>query len=170
MTTYRIETWEADSLFKVPQNRQIWKSCDKKWRHNDVITKKIEDNGEMRISTKPNKLFINRKVLMRAIQKCTSYWIWATISKVVGILLNFGIFYNARSPNMVMSRDPRSKFRKFFRESLGKEATLHRNTCFPQETGRFLVKHFILTPEISQMSTVFFYYYSSICDAHFNWT
>ena len=27
---------------------------------------------------------------------------------------NFGIFYNAHSPNMVMSRGPRSKFRKFF--------------------------------------------------------
>ena len=25
---------------------------------------------------------------------------------------NFGIFYDARSPNMAMSRDPRSKFRK----------------------------------------------------------
>ena len=27
---------------------------------------------------------------------------------------NFGIFYDARSPNMAMSRDPRSKFRKKF--------------------------------------------------------
>ena len=27
---------------------------------------------------------------------------------------NFGIFYDARSPIMVMSRDPRSKFRKNF--------------------------------------------------------
>ena len=27
---------------------------------------------------------------------------------------NFGIFYDARSPNMAMSRDPRSKFRKHF--------------------------------------------------------
>ena len=27
---------------------------------------------------------------------------------------NFGIFYNAHSPNMVMSRGPRSKFRNFF--------------------------------------------------------
>ena len=26
----------------------------------------------------------------------------------------FGIFYNARSPNMAMSRDPRSKFGKNF--------------------------------------------------------
>ena len=34
--------------------------------------------------------------------------------KVTGILSKFGIFYDARSPNMVMSRDPRSKFRKFY--------------------------------------------------------
>ena len=27
---------------------------------------------------------------------------------------NFGIFYDAHSPNMAMSRDPRSKFRKNF--------------------------------------------------------
>ena len=27
---------------------------------------------------------------------------------------NFGIFYDARYPNMAMSRDPRSKFRKNF--------------------------------------------------------
>ena len=27
---------------------------------------------------------------------------------------NFGIFYNAHSPNIVMSHGPRSKFRKFF--------------------------------------------------------
>ena len=33
--------------------------------------------------------------------------LWAFLS-------NFGIFYNAHSPNMVISRDPRSKFRKFF--------------------------------------------------------
>ena len=36
------------------------------------------------------------------------------MSKVMGIYVNFGIFYNARSPNMAMSRDPRSKFRKNF--------------------------------------------------------
>ena len=29
-------------------------------------------------------------------------------------LSNFGIFYDARSPNMVISRDPRSKFGKCF--------------------------------------------------------
>ena len=34
------------------------------------------------------------------------------MSKVMGIYVNFGIFYNARSPNMAMSRDPRNKFRK----------------------------------------------------------
>ena len=42
---------------------------------NDVIMtslpKTMENNGEMRTSSKPNKLYIIRKVLIRAIQKCT---------------------------------------------------------------------------------------------------
>ena len=33
--------------------------------------------------------------------------------KVWAFLSNVGSFYDVRSPNMVMSRDPRSKFRKF---------------------------------------------------------
>ena len=32
----------------------------------------------------------------------------------MGIVVKFWHFYNARSPNMVMSRDPRSNFRKNF--------------------------------------------------------
>ena len=34
--------------------------------------------------------------------------------KLWTFLSNFGIFYDARSPNMAMSRDPRSKFQKEF--------------------------------------------------------
>ena len=111
MTTYRIESCQADSPFNVPQNTQIWKPCDKKWRHNDIITK---NNEKMRTSAKPNKLYIIRKVLMRAIQKCIFYWIWVTMSKVIGIYVKFWHFYDARYPNMAMSSDPRSKFRKKF--------------------------------------------------------
>ena len=63
---------------------------------NDVrmtsLPKQWNNNGEMRASAKPNKLHIIRKVLMRAIWKCTFYWIWATMSKVIGVLSNFGIF------------------------------------------------------------------------------
>ena len=66
----------------------------------------------MRASAKPNKLYIIRKVLMRAIQKCILYWIWATTSKVMGIYVKLWHFYDAGSPNMAMPRDPRSKFRK----------------------------------------------------------
>ena len=68
---------------------QIWKLCDKKWRHNDIIT---NNNEKMRTSAKPNKLYIIRKVLMRAIQKCTFYWIWVTMSKVMGIYVKFWYF------------------------------------------------------------------------------
>ena len=76
---------------------------------NDVITK---NNGKMQTSAEPNKIYINRKDLMRAIQKCNFYWIWATVSKVMGIYVKF---YHDQSPNIVMSCDPGSKFRKFFR-------------------------------------------------------
>ena len=68
---------------------QIWKPCDKKWRHNDIITK---NNGKMQTSAKPNKLYIIRKALMRAVQKCTFYWIRATMSKVMEIYVNFWHF------------------------------------------------------------------------------
>ena len=34
------------------------------------------------------------------------------MSNVMGICVNFGIFYDARSPNMAMSRYSRSKFLK----------------------------------------------------------
>ena len=47
----------------------------------------------MRTSAKPNKLYIIRKVLMRAIQKCNLYWIWATMSKVMGIFVKFWHFF-----------------------------------------------------------------------------
>ena len=49
---------------------------------NDVLTK---DNGKMRMSEKPVKLYIIRKVLKRAIQKCTFYRIGVILSKVMGI-------------------------------------------------------------------------------------
>ena len=66
----------------------------------------------MRTSAKPNKLYTTRKVLMRAIQKCTFYLISATITNVMGIYVKFVILKDACSPNVAMSRDPRSKFRK----------------------------------------------------------
>ena len=72
---------------------QIWKPCDKKRHHNGVITKSNGKTiGEMWTSAKSNKLYINQKVLMRAIQKCTAYWIWATMSKVVDIFVKFWHF------------------------------------------------------------------------------
>ena len=68
---------------------QIWKPCDKKWCHNDIITK---NNEKMWTSAKTTKLYIIQKVLMRAIQKSTFYWIWVTISNVMGIYVKFWHF------------------------------------------------------------------------------
>ena len=60
---------------------------------NDVIMmslpKTMENNEKMRTSAEPNKIYIGGKVLMRAIQKCNFYWIWATMSKVMGIYVKF---------------------------------------------------------------------------------
>ena len=78
------------------------------------IPKTMENNGEMRTYAKPNKLCISRKVLMRAIQNVLFIEFEPLCQTLWAFLSNFGFFYDARSPNMVISRDPRSKFRKFF--------------------------------------------------------
>ena len=44
----------------------IWKHSDKKSRHNDVIAQNNGNNGKMRTSAQPNKIYIIGKVLMRA--------------------------------------------------------------------------------------------------------
>ena len=86
-------------------------------RKNDVIMmslpKTIEKFGPPRNQT--NYISFERYWLIRAIRECTFYWIWATVSKVMGIFVKFWcFFYDDRSPNMVMSRDPRCKFWNFF--------------------------------------------------------
>ena len=40
------------------------------WRHNDVITK---NNDKILTSSKPDKLYIFRKVMIRAFRKCNYY-------------------------------------------------------------------------------------------------
>ena len=60
---------------------------------NDVIMTSLPKTMEKcGTSAKPNKLYINRKVSMRDIQKCTFNWIWATMSKVMGIYVKFWHF------------------------------------------------------------------------------
>ena len=49
-------------------------------RHNDVIT---NNYGKIRNSAKPGKLYIIRKVMMRAFRKCNLYFNWVTESKVM---------------------------------------------------------------------------------------
>ena len=49
------------------------------WRHNDVITK---NNGKIRTSAKPSKLYIIRKEMMSAFRKCNFYWNWVTEQKL----------------------------------------------------------------------------------------
>ena len=74
------------------------------------LPKTMENIGKMRTCAEPNKIYIVRIVLLRAIQKYNFYWTWATVSKVIGIYVKF---YHDQSLNMVMSRDPGYKFRKF---------------------------------------------------------
>ena len=70
----------------------------------------METNGKMRTSAEPNKIYIVPNVLMRTIQKCKFYWIWATVSKVMGIIAKFT---KTTHQIMVMSGDPGFRFRKF---------------------------------------------------------
>ena len=67
------ETLQADSLFKVPKICKFENHVTR----NDVIMmslpKTMENNVKMRASAEPNKLYIIRKVLMRALQKCNFY-------------------------------------------------------------------------------------------------
>ena len=49
-------------------------------RHNDVIT---NNYGKFGTFPKPDKLYIIRKVMMSAFQKCNLYFNWVTESKVV---------------------------------------------------------------------------------------
>ena len=69
-TTCIIETLQADSPFKVLQKCKFENHVTR----NDVIMmslpKTMEDNGKMRTSAEPKKIYIVRKVLMRAIQRC----------------------------------------------------------------------------------------------------
>ena len=64
---------------------QIWKWCDLKWLHNDVITKNNRakwENADLS-GTKQN---IYR---WKGFDDSCSHWIWATVSNVMGIYVNF---------------------------------------------------------------------------------
>ena len=79
--------------------------------NNNAITK---NNDKIWTSSKPNKLYIIRKVLIRAIQNVLFIEFKPLCQALWAFLSNFGSFYDARSPNMVMSHDRRCKFLKFF--------------------------------------------------------
>ena len=87
-------------LIVYSQFHKMWK-FENHVRRNDVIMmslpKTMENNRKMQTSAEPNKIYIVQKVLMRAIQKCNFYWIWATLSKVMGIYVTF---YHDHSPNL----------------------------------------------------------------------
>ena len=60
---------------------------------NDVIMRLLpKNNGKMRTSAKPNKLYIIRKVLIRAIQKCTFIEFEPLYQKLWAFMSNLGIF------------------------------------------------------------------------------
>ena len=49
----------------------------------------MQNNGKMRTSAEPNKIYVVGKVLMRAIQKCNFFFNLSTVSKVMGIYDKF---------------------------------------------------------------------------------
>ena len=97
----------------------------------------------MRTSAKPNKLYIIGKVLMRAIQNVLFIEFDSLCQKLWAFMSNFGIFYDARSPNMAMSRDTESKFRKKISFSLILHLILGKVT-------KFLVEKLSTSEVISQ--------------------
>ena len=89
MTTYN--TLKLCSLIVYSKFHKIYK-FEHHVTRNDVIMMSLPkqwkqwENVDLR-GTK--KIYIVQKVLMRAIQKCNFYWIWATVSKVMGIYVKF---------------------------------------------------------------------------------
>ena len=57
-------------LPKAYQNTKGNFQNDYLWRHNDVITK---NNVKIRTTVKPDKLYIIRKIMMKAFQKCNFF-------------------------------------------------------------------------------------------------
>ena len=100
-TTYRTETWQPNSSFKVPQNME---SKTDVTRNNVIMTslQKTMENADLRETKQiiyhskgtdesypKNVLFIAFELL------CQNVW---------AFMSNFGIFYDAPSPNMAMSQ------------------------------------------------------------------
>ena len=83
-------------------NNNKWRQYQKQWQNSDLCeTKQI--------------WYIIRKVLIRAIHKMYFLLNLGHCFKSYGhFLSNFGSFYHAHLPNMVMSRGPSCKFWKFF--------------------------------------------------------
>ena len=80
------------------------------WRHNDVIIKTVAKFGPPRNQTK----YTSFERYWWELSKNALFWVWTTMSKVMGIFYKFWPSYDARSPNVVMLRHPRSKFWKLF--------------------------------------------------------
>ena len=78
------------------------------------LPKTMENNEEIRASTKPNKVYINQKVLMRAIQNALLTEFEPLCQKLWALLSNIGIFYHACSPNIVISRDQEANLAFFY--------------------------------------------------------
>ena len=95
-SVYKTCQWQPTELKlgKLIAHVKFHKICkfENHVTRNDVIMTSLPKQWKVRTSAKPNKLYIIRKVLMRAIQKCTFYWNWVTMSKVMGIYVKFWHF------------------------------------------------------------------------------
>ena len=70
----------------------IWKTNNNKWHDNDVITKKWQ-NSDLRKTKQNNYHSIG---IDESCPKIAFYWIWATVSKVMGIFVKFWLFLRCR--------------------------------------------------------------------------
>ena len=73
----------------------IWKPGNKKWHHDGVITKTMAKFGPPRNQT----VYISyHSKGIDDSQKCSFYWIWRTVSNVMGILVKIWLFSRCPLP------------------------------------------------------------------------
>ena len=108
-TTYRIETWQADSSFKFHEICRFENHVTR----NDVIMTSLPKRMENADLLKTKQIIYRSKGIDESYPKMYFFLKFEPLcQKLWAFMSNFGIFYDARSPNMAISRDPRSKFRK----------------------------------------------------------
>ena len=108
---------KLDKLIVHSMFHKISKFKNHVTRNNVIMTslpKTMENNGEMRISAKQKQIIYHSKGIAESYPKMYFLLNLSCYVKRYGYFCQIlALFYDAPSPNMVMSRDPRSNFEIF---------------------------------------------------------